>query len=481
MRILPRLAAALLVIAGSLPSDADGRSGQGSGDGSGVIRSYHDSLALRLAASPGDADAQRQWSTFRHVEAMVDLVAQLPSDRRPRSLLYLAGGSHLAPLALCELLPAGEPCVLVSTDVDPAVATRIGRGLAELAGADRIADLEAGSSHWRFRLAGHPVELKLQPVPAGSVPDVDPAWLEHADLVITHDWSGDPLECLRVVYRVLVAARSAEPEHTPMLMLEDLERHPYPIDLGLLSPLARTTAPYGHRGSLPGQAGHGATEVGAPQFGGAVLLGLSDPWWRKVSPTTLRAVFDLLLFNEFGDQRRNVLEGGDDPLLAPAPLDWWTGFGVRTVAGEDLASLDDGLAAIARAAAGAAPAMEPADRQRLACRLQLLRTLAHALAAGADVEQLMPAGGLSRRPVPGRFPNPEMEAAHRDSLRHAGDYRADMEARVPQAARLAAALDGPELRDTLAECPSEGPNPGDVAAAGWAAAYRQLAASLHAR
>lgn len=477
---LPR-AVALLVMAGSLVSAADGPSGAVNDASPGAIQSACDALARRLADAPDDAEALRQWSSLRNVDAMVDLIGQLPPDRRPRRILYLAGGSHLAPLALCELLPAGEPCALVSTDADPAVATRIGGGLAALAEGDRIADLEAERDRWRFRLSGHPVELRLQPVTGGAVPDVDPAWLEQADLVIIHDWSGDPLESLRVVYRALLAARSAEPENPPMLMVEDLERHPYPIDLELLSPVARTTAPYGHRSSLPGQAGHAAAELGQPLFGGAVLLGLSDRWWAAVPPATLRAVFDLLLFNEFGDQRRNVLEGGDEPLLAPAPLDWWSGFGVRTVAGADLAALDAGLAAIARSAAEAAPAMEPATRRRLACRLQLLRALAHTLAAGADVEQLMPAAHLARRPVPGRFPNPEMEAAHRESLRHAGDYRAAMEARVPQAVRLAAALDGAELRDVLAECPIEEPNPDDDSPAGWVAAYRDLVASLRTR
>jgi len=462
---------ALAGFAGSAPSDPSEPS-------PGVIQARHDTVAARLAEVPADDDVGRRWHQLRHVDAMSELVAQLPVDRRPRHLLYLAGGAHLAPLGLCELLPEGQPCSLTSTDADPDVGDAIGLALADLAETGQIQDLTGGAGRWRFRLADHPITLALQQVPAGPVAAVDPSWLDSADLVIIHDWSGDPIETVRVVYGVLRTARSVDTDHPPMVMVEDLERHPYPIDLGLLSPAARTVAPYGHRGSLVDDGGHAGAELGAPIFGGAVLLELSDLWWRRVSPDILRAVFDLLLFNEFLDQRRNVLEGGADPLLAPALLDWWTGFGARTVAGGTLGDLDRDLVATASAAAEAATAMEPANRRRLACRLQLLRALAHASAAGADIAELMPSAELTRRPDAGTFPNPEMAAAHRESLRRAGDFRAARAVRTRQAAGLAAALDSTSLRDVLSACPIVEPAAGDDPAELWSAAYRRLADSL---
>lgn len=478
MRLTVPLAAVLLIVAGA----ARPQQGQGTESttrsGPGVIQSHEDALVRRLDEDPGNDATVRRWLAMRHVDAMVELVEQLPPEQRPQSILYLAGGSHLAPLGLCELLPDDRPCTLASTDVDPATPEAIADELGDLSAAGAISDLTSGPGRWSFRLAGHPVDLSLRLVPPGPVPAVEPSWLASTELVISHDWSGDPLENLRVVYGVLRAARSAGAAEPPMLMIEDLERHPYPIDLAVLAPVARTGSPYGHRGLVAGTPGHGSVELGPPVFGGAVLLALSDPWWRKVSADSLQAVLDLMVFNEFLDLRRNVLEGGNEPLLAPALLDWWTGFGTRTVDGGGLGTLDGDLADVARSAWRAAPAMTPANRRRLACRLQVLRALAHALAAGADVDSMMPTAKLVRRPEPGSFPNPEMESAYRESLRHVGDLRAARDVRIRQASRLADALDSLAAREAAAACPVVEPAPDDDPGAVWTDTYSGLKDSL---
>lgn len=448
-------------------------------DDRGVLQPLHDDYARRLAAGSTDAPSMAiAWRRLRHVDAMVELVARIPEQQRPRRILYLAAGTHLAPLALCELLPADDPCSLTLTDADPAVREGVATALGELAAAGAVVGLVIEGNQCRFSIAGHPVSLTIQPVHAGPVPDIEPRWLRQADLVITHDWSGDPLEILRVVFELLRAARDGGIEDPPLLMVENLERHPYPIDLGLFSPVVRSSSVYGHRGRLPGSDGHDGDERGPPLFGGAVLLGFSDRWWREVSPETLSAVFDVLLFNEFLFDRQNVLEGGDDPLLAPALLDWWTGFGARTVVGDDLRGRFDEFLAVPPAAARAIPAMGPENRRRLACRLQLLRSLVHARADGADFHDLMPAARYPRRPLPGDYPNREMEAAYRDALRHAAKFRADMETARAESARMAATLDSDDMNNALAPCPVARPSPNEDPAAWWAAVYRALAVGL---
>ena len=447
----------------------------------GLLQARHDDLAQRLATGTSDnPPLAEQWRRLRHVETMVDLVAQLPEERRPRRILYLAGGTHLAPIALCELLPAGSPCFLTYTEADPAIRERVAAALDELATAHVVDDLAFEGGRARFSIAGHPVSLTVEPVPGGPLPVVEAGWLRQTDLVITHDWSGDPLENLRVVLELLQANREARLPDPPLLMIEDLELHPYLIDLGLFSPVARSSGDYGHRGRVAGPGGPYDDERGPALFGGAAMLAFTDRWWQSVPDATLRAVFDVLLFSEFLLERQNVLEGGSDPLLAPALLDWWTGFGARTAAGDDLRGHFDKLLEIPPLAVSALPAMSAESRWRLSCHLQLMRSLAQTRAAGADIRELMPAARHLRRPITGEFPNPEMESAFRESLRHAAEFRAAAAAAPAEAARLASVLGSNAMHEVQAACPVVLPSPNDDAAGWWTATYLSLASSLRA-
>ncbi len=422
---------------------------------------------------------------LRNHRAVAELVAALPEDRRPADILYLASGSHLGALAACSGLPAGIPCRLVFTEVDAAVQQDLAAGFAALAAAGAVSDVESGRPlgeaggrrRWRFALDGRPVSLTLDVVPPGDDPPlVRPELLRDADLVISHDWSGDPIGNLEVIRELLAAADAAGLEGPPLLMIEDLEAHPYPVDLTLLGPLARTSAPYGHRGSDAGLGRHGEVELGTPLFGGGVVLGFGDGWWRNVGDRQRAAVLDLLLLSEFDDRRRNVLEGGSEPLLAPALLDWWTGYGERTLGGGGLRRAPIPRLAAVDGALAVLPRLGDDLRWRLACRLRLYRCLLEARAAGFEIEQLMPAASLDRRLAPDQFPSDEMRRLYREALRHIGRMREERRAVAEATAPVLERLRSEEVVRATASCPCGLPSEPDPDA--WAAAYREHRARL---
>ena len=461
------LATVVAVGVGSHPTEGTG----------GIVIDYQNELRTQIIDGADERERLERFHQLRNAQAMVDLVSALPPTSRPRHILYLASGSHLAPLALCELLPAGAPCSLVLTEIDGSIGKDVSALLHELSRTERISALQLDNDgrFWQFQLAGHPVRIELELVGRGSL--VEPALVHDADLVINHDWSGDPLGILMVVDELLLALRSLDGA-PPMLMIEDLERHPYPIDLSFFSPVVRTRQSYGHRTSERGTGHHGDIELGEPLFGGGVLLDLSDLWWRTVDRKTLDGVFNLLLFNEFDTERQNVLVGGEDPLLAPAMLDWYSNFGSRTIAGGDLNASPGSRSEIMIAAAAAMPSMEPDLRRRLACRLQLYNCVLQARATDAEIRESMPSARYSRRAGPGDFPTETMDSMYREALRHAGDYRRRKEAEHTAAQHTVEALSGTSVLDAMASCPIPQPAPDEDPAAFWLAAYQRLAEDL---
>lgn len=422
--------------------------------------------------------AQLRHQTRNH-RAIADLVAALPAARRPAHILYLGSGSHLAALAACGAAPADTACTLVFTEIDPTVEDSLAVGLANLLAVGVISDLSSGeplaaangTRTWHFALDGRPVSLTLEIAAAASDPPlVRPGLLDGVDLVISHDWSGDPLGNLQVIQQLLAAVRSTDRQQPPLLMIEDLAAHPYPIDLALLSPIAHTDQPYGHRASDAGLGRHGDTELGAPLFGGGVVLGFDDPWWRQVDEATVASVLDLLVLAAFDDERQNVLEGGAEPVLAPAALDWWTGYGTRTLSVPDLRSEPLARLAAVDAATAIVPLLAPGLGRRLACQLRLYRCLLEARAAGFEVRSLMPAAAIAGRLRPAELPSEEMRLLYRDALRHIGEMRTERERVVTETAPVLARLRSEELQQATSSCPCA--LPADATADAWAAAYR---------
>ncbi len=401
--------------------------------------------ALRAAWAEGQVDVGTELHRLRNLEAMIELVEALQPDQRPRTILYLASGDHLAPLGLCELLTEDLPCRLIMTEIDVDVQEGIAEVLSDLQLAGCISGLtggpaikgRSGTRGWAGKLGSRPffVELRVSD-PDQMAPLVTPEMLDEADLVISHDWSGEPLGNLQVVHGYLQAARknAALP---PPLMIEDLQAHPYETDIGAFSPAAASAGNYGHRASDAGPGRHGRVELGTPIFGGAVLLGFADAWWRELSDEQLAGVFDFLLLNQFDIDRQNVLEGGSDPLLAPALLDWWTGYGARGIDGEAITPGPGGTRE--RMIEAAMAAQEVAGTQVaevFARRLELYGTLLALRARGIDTLDLMPSARLQRRPEVGAFPSEEMERLYRQALRRVGVMRAEREGFAEEAKRL---------------------------------------------
>lgn len=400
-----------------------------------------DALESQLDAETRSADpaippprAYAWLNQIRNYRAMGALILGLPAKARPSTILYAASGSHLAPLVACTLDPGARAYTFIYTETDPAVEGPIGELLQFLSGRGLVRELAAGpelrgkpgAREWRFRMGEHPVALRLLVSAPQAAAPADPfhglALPGRCDLAIVHDWSGDPIENLRLVLQFLRPLREIKAP-PPLLMMEDLEAHPYPVDLQFFSPVARTREPYGHRQALSLPPGYPRNiELGTPLYGGAVLLSFSDPWWRKADGATLDGAFDFLLFNQFDEMRQNVLSGGSDPLLSPAILDWWTGFGTRTIEGSDVRE-DSGARGRMIAAAGTTLSLlAPPRKSRWACRMVLYRALLEQVALGTDATALMPSARSTRRPSPGAFPSAEMGRQYREATAHSGEY-----------------------------------------------------------
>jgi hypothetical protein len=397
---------------------------------------------------------------LRNIEAFHDLARQIPPRRKTHRIVYLASGSHLAPLVICDVLPGSDRCHLTFTEVDPSVREPIAALLAVLAREnviDRLASRRAGnpqSAVWEFRLGRHPVVLNVDvaPAPPRATSPVRASLLSGADLVISHDWSGDPLANLRLIFDYIRAEQSLGKARMPPLMIEDLERHPYPIDLSFFSPVARTSQSYGHRASRDGQVGHDGDELGVPLFGGGVVLGFRGQWWRNAGEGDLLPFLDFLLFNEFDSDRRNILRGGERILVPPAALDWWTGFGRRSIGGGDLFRNPRIRRNMIDAAVKLAPSFDPAGQTRLACRLLLFRTLVDLKAGGFDTSRLLPPAVVAARFEEGLL-SPEMKRLFTEAQANEETRVAEKEEEWGAFRGVTRVLEEPAPQAVMSQCP----------------------------
>ena len=418
---------------------------------------------------------------LRGADTMADLVSQLAPAERPRRIVYVASGAHLAPLAACELLPPDESCQLTLTEIDAAVQDDVETTLRALEARGAITILESGSRFrgtrgqrsWKLQAGGTATQLELRVAPP-SDELITAALVETADLIVTHDLSGDPHGLLRLIRQHLHAARRAGGP-APLLMIEDLERHPYPVAVDLFTPVARAGAAYGHRTSDAGLGRHGEAESGPALFSGGVLLSFADGWWRDVDPQTLDGVLDLLLLWRFDDDRRNVLEGGSRPLLAPMLLDWWTGFGERVLDGP----LDPAARRRAVAATVAAlPLFRPAVANAMACRLQAYRVLLHLRAAGGTPDETPPGARLLSA---AQLPTEEMRRLYREALRNVGGFKNHLDEQRSTAEELLTTIDSIPVREAAAACPVPVPTPEVAVVESWREARSALLSWLEHR
>ena len=371
------VAALVLLGAAFLPARAEG-----------VGRSLADweTAARKAACRDGaGADFARQ---VRASAAFADLGARLPLPGKTVTVAYPASGSHLAPLALCQADRGSRPYLFLYFDSDGALGEELARGLKRLADGGPVASLREegweGARRFWFRVGDHAVEIRFRATPArdplAPLEDLGPGF-GGISAVIVHDWSGDPYENLELLYRYLRLLRKTGAESPPVLILEDLRRHPYPVDLTLFSPVADSAKPYGHRG--PAFDCRGEAELGAPLFGGAVALSFRDRWWAKAAEGDLPWIFDFLWFSLCDEERRNVLGRDPDPVLAPWPADWAAGYGSRSVTGADIRTLAGFRITLLRKAQAAEGLFGPDLRRRWRSLLELYRAGLRCIAAGA--------------------------------------------------------------------------------------------------
>lgn len=347
-------------------------------------------LAARWEAlACGSPEAAAQARRLRNAPAFADLGSRLSLPGSPVTVAYPASGDHLAPLALCEADRSARPYRFLLGDSDAARARELARGLKELEGEGLLRGLaeetgrRPGETRWKARLGRHPLEVVFRVTAASPLSLVEEEWKGGGRIqaVVVHDWSGDPFENLHMLYGFVRLLRGRAAAPVPLLLLEDLERHPYPVDLTLFSPAARTGLPYGHRGKKEGC--EDGEELGTPLFGGAVALSFSDRWWERVSEGDLPWVFDFLWFSLCDEERRNVLRGGGEPLLAPWPADWVSGYGSRSVAGGDVRDLAGFRLTLVRKAVSLESLLSPALRPRWRSLLALYGSALDAVAEGA--------------------------------------------------------------------------------------------------
>jgi hypothetical protein len=316
----------------------------------------------------------------------------------------------MAPLVACVTDPSARPYAFIYTEVNPSVGEGIDGFLKLLVREKVVSNLSSGtppsgkrgSFIWSFNLGRHPVSLTLvinPAVPLQGDNRLYPAWaLAQSDMVITHDWAGDQQENLRLVWELLQSVRKSGTAGSPLMMLEDLERHPYPVDLSFFCPLSRTLRPYGHCEPLMLPAGLPKNvEMGTPLYGGGIVLGFADTWWRGIDETSLICAFNFLLFNQFDNERTNVIEGGTDPVLAPALLDWSTGFGYRAIDGQDVRLNRNIKPAMIERLSALAGIFSLPLAERWRCRMLLYKAVLELQAGGGMPDDLFPPARYPRR------------------------------------------------------------------------------------
>ena len=383
------------------------------------------------------ARACKLLNQMRNHEAMADLVARIAWDKRPTAILYAASGAHMAPLDIAAWYPCSSKYQFVYTDVNHGVQADIQGFLDLLKESKSIKSLEgglpitgdSGETTWNFKMGEDPASLKLIVSKDGFSKRGNRLFpadaLKGIEMVINHDWSGDQQENLKLIYDFLVTVKDGNVQKIPFFAIENLEAHPYPVDLTFFEKIADTVKPYGQREPIPVPEGiKEKLELGTPLYGGGAVLSFGTPWWRKLDAGTLKGFCDFLLFCEFDNERLNVLSGGENPLIAPPILDWATGFGFRDVLGQDV-RLDRGTKAkMLQAAATVYDLLPEVPKRRLSLRMLQYRCLLEIQGAGGDVSPLMPSARFQRRAGSEKdpFQNREMEEKYRDAKSKEENY-----------------------------------------------------------
>ena len=330
---------------------------------------------------------------IRHYEAFGELWDKWAYKGETLDVLYPASGAHLAPL---EFVHRGHlrEASFTFTEIDPAMIPRLEANLLRLVKLGFYSDLAAALTPLPLR----PGEQGVPP-PQGEGPDRIQAWIREsirttgaappleaaftfryretrvrlrlllnassaapgsteyyrgedlakADLVVTHDISYDPREHLAFLRSCIESACSQDRRRPLAVMMEDLARYPFPMDLTPFNARAATRLPYGHAAFVRMPDGtRSEAEDGPTLYKGAILLEPDLALWRGLSVPERTALFNLILLRDHGFDRRNVNLIDGRRVEAPAILDWHMSYGRKDIDGRDLRDRKGFLAALAR-------------------------------------------------------------------------------------------------------------------------------------
>jgi hypothetical protein len=336
-------------------------------------------------------DDYRTLHDLRNREAFSALWEGLGWQRDRLRVLYIASGSHLAPLTLLFSGAPVKEAEFTFTEIDPAVPGRIRTLLRRLErlGLKDLAERASGrETVFTFACGVTRTTLRIILGPKGGAGAGETPFtredLERSDVVMTHDWAGDQHDNLALLFDIVRTACASRRERPLAVFMEDLEAHPFPVDLTLFHPAARTPLPYGHleHASLPDGTQLRA-ENGPALYGGAVAL---VPDWKALcalNPSQMETVFNVLLFSDFLFDRLNVDEVEGRKVTAPLLLDLGTGYGYRTIRGEDVRGAADFPPRLLQQALDLLPALSGTLRDGWCRRLE---TFGRALRKAEDAD-----------------------------------------------------------------------------------------------
>jgi hypothetical protein len=417
---------------------------------------------------------------IRNYQAFQELWQAWGWSKPQLDALYVGSGSHIAPLVFLETGTL-KRARFTFTEVDPHAPARLeamlglmqtrgvftgltvhwrpvdvtsltARWKAALAGPDGEAlqtsldafvpwygraadDLKVNPGFevfYRFRAGACEVELRMlvgaTEAKEGSTACYRLSDFQKADLFITHDWDSSPRGNLALLLEVLSSYPRGDQERPLAVMMEDLEKYPYPVDMEIFHPVARSKSGYGHVEYAHLPSGRRLlAEDGATLYGGGVILQPDTRYFNALPPERLEALFDLLLFAPGVYDRFNVDVIGGRRVSAPPILDIDVGYGYRDVRGRDLrgsSEFPQGLAGSAIALVSGPPT-PPAPVFGALCGLLTLYRSALEVRAGRDVSPLLSCDG------PGVLDNPFLTFQQaRQKFDHACAHKSEIAARL---------------------------------------------------
>ena len=323
-------------------------------------------------------DDYRTLHDLRNREAFSALWEGLGWRRDRLRVLYIASGSHLAPLTLLFSGAPVKEAEFTFTEIDPAVPGRVRtllRRLEKLGLKDLTEHSSGRETVFTFACGATRTTLRITLGSKGGAGAGEPPFtreeLEQSDLVITHDWAGDQHDNLALLFDIVRTACASHSERLRAVFMEDLEAHPFPVDLTLFHPAVRTSFAYGHLEHVSLADGtRMKAENGPALYGGAVALVPDEKALCALNPTQLETVFNVLMFSDFLFDRLNVDEVEGRKVTAPMLLDLATGYGYRTIRGEDVRGTADFPSLLLRQALDLLPSLSGALREGWCRRLE---------------------------------------------------------------------------------------------------------------